>query len=74
MSSSSKIQSVLFDRNFYTSKSARAFLKKHKLKPIKRQHKTQNFLRYRIQNPDKFKRFITKSVKKNTIKFVIGFY
>jgi len=52
---SSFIQSVLFDINKFTVKSARAWLKRNGLKPIKRVEKTENFLRYRIVEPeDKF--------------------
>ena len=50
------IQSVSFPRTF-TSIDARRWLKRNNLIPIKRVDKTNNFLRYRIQNPKDFNRF-----------------
>ena len=67
----SSIQAVLFKKPF-TTKKARAFLKKNGFKPIKRVDKTKNFLRYRIRDPKQFKRFRTISFTKN-IKAVVGF-
>ena len=44
----SKIQAVLFDNKKFNTKTARKKLTEMKLKPIKRVHKTEKFLRYRI--------------------------
>lgn len=49
----STIQSVLFDKNFYTTEDACKWLHKHKLKPIKKVHETENYYRYRLQEPCK---------------------
>lgn len=70
---SSSIQSVLFDKKIFTTTEARAWLKRNDLKPIKRVDITKNLLRYRIQNPNKFKRFRIIEVSNSTVKFVIGF-
>jgi hypothetical protein len=68
----SEIHSVLFDINKWTTAKARAWLKKENLKPIKKVHKQENFLRYRLHDPSKYKRFITKKLD-NGIDLVIGF-
>ena len=55
----------------WTTIRARAWLKKHKLTPIKMVDKTKNKLRYRIQSPKKFKSFSTKKTSKG-ISLIIG--
>lgn len=67
---SSKIQAVLFDNKKFNTTSARKKLKEMKLKPIKRVHKTENFLRYRIVEPNdkRFKYRIKKN--KSGVNFV----
>lgn len=69
---SNNIQAVLFKKKYYTSEQARKYLKKKKYKPIKRVHKTENFLRYRLKNPELFNSFITKKINKNKIHLIIG--
>ena len=69
----SSIQSVLFKRDVFSSSEARKFLSKHGWEPIKRVHKTEKFLRYRIQDPENFKSFATKSILKGNVQLVIGF-
>ena len=44
----SKVQSVRFDTAFYDTDQARAWLKSHEYRPIKRVDKTEHWLRYRI--------------------------
>ena len=46
-----RIQAILFEKDKFDTKTARQFLKKHDYKPIKRVHKTTNYLRYRIRRP-----------------------
>lgn len=70
---SSEIHSVLFDKKKWTTAKARRWLTVHQLKPIKRVHKTEHNLRYRIINPDEFKKFSTKKTKEGII-IVIGYY
>ena len=70
---SSSIQSVLFDRKIFTTTEARSWLSRNNLQPIKRVDKTKNLLRYRIKNPNKFKRFRIIQAPNSTVKFVIGF-
>lgn len=69
---SSTIQAILFKKNYYNSYSARKYMKKHKFKPIKRVHKTKNFLRYRLKNPSIFNSFITIKINNNKIHLIIG--
>jgi hypothetical protein len=70
----SEIHSVLFDKNYYDEKLAKTWLKIEGLHPIKKVHITENFLRYRIRDPNLFKRFITKEIPKDHVKLIIGYY
>lgn len=67
-----QLQAILFDKKYYTTKKAREYLKKHSLNPIKRVHKTENYFRYRLVDPDDFKTFKTKDNIRG-IKFIIGY-
>ena len=58
----SDIHSVVFIKP-YTLYDRHSFLRRHKLKPIKRVHTTQNTFRYRIIDPIEFKSFSTKKIK-----------
>lgn len=64
------VQSVMFNKKQYDSKKARSWLKKHDYHPIKRVHKTKNYLRYRIREPHDNSIYRIKKISKN-IKFVI---
>lgn len=66
------IQAVLFSKNYYTTSQARKWLKKENLKPIKRVHKTNKYLRYRIKNPSEFNYLRTFSIG-NKIKYIYGY-
>tara|TARA_R110002072_G_scaffold7448_2_gene40135 strand:+ start:745 stop:1047 length:303 start_codon:yes stop_codon:yes gene_type:complete len=67
----SEIQAVLFKTpKGWTATKARAWLKKEKMKPIKKVDKSGILLRYRLREPD-YKFYVTKS-QKNGINFVIG--
>lgn len=68
----SDIQAVVFG-NKWKAADARKWLKTNKLKPIKRVHKTKGgFMRYRIIEPDNFKKFAFKKTNRG-ISFVLGF-
>jgi len=69
----SEVHTVLFDKKYHKPSDARIFLKDHGWKAIKKVHKTKNYLRYRLADPSKFKKFITKEITPS-IKIVIGFY
>jgi len=45
------IQAIVFDKSTWNANDARKFLKRHKLSPIKRVHITDQYLRYRINEP-----------------------
>ena len=68
----SQIQSVLFDRDKFTTEQARKFLLNNKLVPIKRVDKTTKNLRYRLQNPKRFIRFRIKKIKKVKVKVKVA--
>jgi hypothetical protein len=46
------IQAVLFDKNYWNTNAARAYLKANGKQPIKRVHTTDNYHRYRLIEPD----------------------
>lgn len=48
----SVIQALLFDVSKWTARKALMWLRKHDFVAIKKAHKTENFLRYRLKNPD----------------------
>lgn len=67
----SEIQAVVFGPGWKTT-PARSWLKKNGFVPIKRVHKTTGgFMRYRITDPNQYRRFFWKKTGKN-INFVIG--
>lgn len=68
----SQLQSVVFNPKQFTTAQARGWMKDHNIQPIKMVDKTKTQFRYRIQNPRKFKRFVTKKVSQG-IMLVIGF-
>lgn len=67
----SNIQSVLFDKKYWSLPLARVWLYKHNLVPLKQAHITNKFIRYRIMDPKKFNRFRTIKIK-NNIELIIG--
>lgn len=66
------IQAILFDMELFDTSKARRWLKKHNYTPLKRVHKSRNRLRYRLEEPDKFSKLITKKTKEG-ITFIIGY-
>jgi hypothetical protein len=69
-SNSYTVQSILFDNNLYTTKQARQWLNKNNYKPIKRVHKTEKYLRYRIQLPQHNGKYIFKQIN-DGIKLIL---
>jgi hypothetical protein len=69
----SEIQAIIFDKKYYSAKKAKQWLKDYDIEPLKRVHKTKNFLRYRINMPELYKRFTTKKIDEG-IKIVLGWY
>lgn len=79
MENKSDIHSIVFVKP-YSLYDRHAFLKRYKLKPIKRVHSTPNTFRYRLINPDEFKSFSTKKIKSmvrdgssGIVELVIGY-
>lgn len=70
----SEIQAVLFFRPRWNVTKARAWLKKHNIKPLKppdtKLFKKQ--IRFRITPPEQYKSFITKKLD-DEINLIIGF-
>lgn len=46
------LQAIIFDKHIYSAASARTWLKRRGFVPIKRVHKTANYLRYRLVEPN----------------------
>jgi hypothetical protein len=69
----SKIQAIIFNREYFTRKSANAWLKTHKYNPIKPLHTTTNYYRARLIDPSKFNDFRILKFS-DRIKAVLGFY
>ena len=65
-----QIQSVLFDNTIFDTFSSKKWLREHYIKPMKKVHKTDNFLRYRIETPPKNKRYMTIDYEKG-VKIVL---
>ncbi|HXS59230.1 MAG TPA: hypothetical protein VN703_00260 [Candidatus Sulfopaludibacter sp.] len=68
----SQIQSIIFNKDYWTKSEARKWLLTHFFLPIKKVHETKNYYRYRIKDPNKFNYFITRRLK-NNMELVIGF-
>lgn len=45
------MQNIMFNKQFFTEKKAKAYMKKHDYKPIKDVDITKNYLRYRLKEP-----------------------
>lgn len=66
------VQAVLFDVNKWNILGSHLWLQKRSIFPIKSPHVTDKFIRYRIQNPDKYDRLKTKHITP-TVQFIIGY-
>jgi len=64
-----EIQAILFNINSWTSTTARNWLKKHGYNPIKRVHKTEQFLRYRLREPSTKVKYRVKEIGQG-IKYI----
>lgn len=69
----SDIQALLFDRKYWTTLKCRNWMAAHKIKAIDKVEQTENFLRYKINDSDKFESFTVKKTD-NHMDIVIGFY
>jgi len=69
---SSYIQAILFDNKYYTTQEARKWLYDNDFKPIKKVHKTDKYLRYRITEPNNKDKYRIKKIN-NNINFIIGY-
>lgn len=67
----SGIQSVTFKRDNWDIFNSHQWLMKHLLYPIKGPHITDTTIRYRLINPKRFSRFITKNIN-DDISLIIG--
>ncbi len=69
----SETQSVYFMDDIWNPTSARQWLKKHNYYPIKNVHHNGSQLRYRITNPELYRKFATLDLN-NGIYLVLGIY
>ena len=65
-----EIQSVLLNKNYFTLRQAKAIVKDMGFEPLKF-HETEEYYRFRIQNPRMFDRFRNKKIK-DGITFILG--
>lgn len=72
MNKRKNIQAILFNKQFYTAETSRKWLNKHHFTPIKRVHITDEYLRYRLTEPSKLKRYRTINLGEN-VKAIISF-
>ena len=66
------LQAVLFNKDSWTTKSARQWLKDHSHIPIKRVYITDTQLRYRIAEPDDTKKYITQKITPDISYVIMG--
>ena len=57
-----QLHSVLFDKQYWTPKTSKEWLRSHDIKPIKPAHISTEKIRYRILDPKLFNKFISKPV------------
>jgi hypothetical protein len=74
MNKHSNIQSVLFNKYYFTENEAKKWLNKYHEYPIKDVHETKHYYRYRLREPNNFKYFRIINSHDPNVKFVIGFY
>lgn len=67
----SKIQSILFDKDKHSKEQAKSWLKSHGYKDGE-PDTTENNYRFRQEEPSKFKNFRTSEEKGDGIKFIYG--
>ena len=68
----SEVHSILFNKNIWTLKDSKRWLKEHDYIPIKKVDITTNFYRFRIRDPKLFKKFRIIYIDYG-IEFVLGF-
>ena len=69
------VQACLFSINDWTTDNARKWLQEHNIIPLKRVHKTEQFLRYIIKIPDYKKHYyrIKTITQYPLIKFIMEY-
>ncbi len=68
----SHIQSIIFDKHYWSISASKLWLQHHNFYPIKKVHMTKNFYRYRMMDPSHFSHFVTKKLF-NHIDLIIGY-
>src|SRR5579885_2717298 len=68
----SNIQAIIFKKENWTENKAEKWLKMHNFNPIKNVHITENYLRYRLKNPNKLNEYRTYDIG-NGIKLILEF-
>jgi len=64
------VQAVLFNKRYYTTEKALAWIHKKGYKPLKKVHTTDQYHRVRLKQPKKDAKYRTKEITKS-IKFII---
>jgi hypothetical protein len=68
----SKIQSVLFDRNLYTTTDALRWVNRHRIIPLKKAEIGPRYIHIRVRNPREFERIRTLNIA-HGIELRVGF-
>ena len=68
----SNIQAIIFKKENWTENKAEKWLKMHNFNPIKNVHITENYLRYRLKNPNKLNEYRTYDIG-NGVKLILEF-
>lgn len=68
----SHIQSVIFDKKYWNIEDAENWLNYHNFNTLKKYDETHNSYRFRLIDPNYFKRFRSHKLN-NGVTFVIGF-
>jgi hypothetical protein len=63
MDDAKNIQSVHFNKKYWTKSSSNKWLESKNIKPIKSAHVTENEIQYRVQDPAAWKEYYTVRLK-----------
>lgn len=61
------VQSIHFKKALWTVKGAKKWLRDNQIKPMKKEHLTENEIRFRIINPDPNCEYVSKEIEKGII-------
>jgi len=66
-----EIQAIIFSKKKWTVPSSQNWVYSHGYKPITNVRITDNYIRWRLRDPKKYRQFVIKPIGKN-IKYIYG--